>query len=110
MIRIRYDGLLGLCQREYGRGLCGIRIMDISERQQIVEHYAERRILWKYCEAEDFCKSKVSVRKVYSGTKDSHDVMSWESFCTITGVVHNGCYSYRLPPKGLKELVLTYEL
>jgi hypothetical protein len=40
MIRIRYDGLLGLCQREYGRGLCGIRIMDISERQQIVEHYA----------------------------------------------------------------------
>ena len=54
MIRIRYDGLLGLCQREYGRGMCGIRIMDISERQQIVEHYAERRILWKYCEAEDF--------------------------------------------------------
>lgn len=54
MIRIRYDGLLGLCQREYGRGLYGIRIMDISERQQIVEHYAERRILWKYCEAEDF--------------------------------------------------------
>ena len=54
MIRIRYDGLLGLCQREYGRGLCGIRIMDISERQQIVEHYAERRILWKYCEEEDF--------------------------------------------------------
>lgn len=32
----------------------GGRIMDISERQQIVEHYAERRILWKYCEAEDF--------------------------------------------------------
>ena len=27
-----------------------------------------------------FCKSKVSVRKIYSGTKDSHDVMSWESF------------------------------
>lgn len=64
----------------------------------------------KYCEAKDFCKSNVSVRKIYSGTKDSHDVMSWESFCTMTGVVHNGCYSYRLPPKGLKELVLTYEL
>ena len=88
MIRIRYDGLLGLCQREYGRGLCGRSIV----KQKI------------------FCKSNVSVRKIYSGTKDSHDVMSWESFCTITGVVHNGCYSYRLPPKGLKELVLTYEL
>ena len=42
-----------------------------------------------------FCKSNVSVRKIYSGTKDSHDVMSWESFCTMTGVVHNGCYSLR---------------
>ena len=96
MIRIRYDGLLGLCQREYGRGLCGIR-----QNAGFFGSIVKQKI---------FCKSKVSVRKVYSGTKDSHDVMSWESFCTITGVVHNGCYSYRLPPKGLKELVLTYEL
>ena len=77
------------------------RLLNITQNAGFFGSIEEQKI---------FCKSKVSVRKIYSGTKDSHDVMSWESFCTMTGVVHNGCYSYRLPPKGLKELVLTYEL
>ncbi len=101
-------GLLIFCVRDYlkvnavhCKYVRDSRLLNITQKAGFFGSIVKQKI---------FCKSKVSVRKVYSGTKDSHDVMSWESFCTITGVVHNGCYSYRLPPKGLKELVLTYEL